>query len=347
MQSSWKNITDPRYLKRWITIFLTITFIALGVLFFYKGSKDITQVFSNVKITYVLLLLPLVFLDWWIGALRNHIYARRLIPDIPFKACWDANLANLFVGAITPSQSGGAPAQFYILHKYGIRISDAFSISLVNYLATMIWLPLSGWIGMRYAGVELNSPLLSALFYGAISFFSALFIVSLLSVFAPNFLDSILKGVQKVTERYRRIHAIITKTRTSIQNYRATMKDFLTGCWYMFPLTFILTILLYSNKYIIAYVILLSLGLEAPFWDIMAIQAVIFLMLYYSPSPGASGIAEFAIATLMTAPIPEDLMTVFTAGHRVFLLLLPAFYGAFVMLRYINRKSDHSKAVTA
>ena len=60
-------------------------------------------------------------------------------------------------------------------------------------------------------------------------------------------------------------------------------------------------------------------------------------VLYFAPSPGGSGIAEFSIAVLMASILAADLIPVFTLLHRIFLLFLPAVIGSFVVLRELKK----------
>ena len=102
--------------------------------------------------------------------------------------------------------------------------------------------------------------------------------------------------------------------------------------------SFLLTIVLYMNKYVLAYVLVLGFGLEADFWTIVAIQAVVYLLLYFVPSPGGSGIAELSISVLMATAISSDYLTSFTLLYRSFLIFIPALLGSFVLLRHISKE---------
>ena len=69
----------------------------------------------------------------------------------------------------------------------------------------------------------------------------------------------------------------------------------------------------------------------------MAVQAIIYLLLYFAPSPGGSGIAELSIAGLMAGIIAEDYIGTFTLLQRSFLVFIPAMLGALVVLRELNK----------
>ena len=48
----------------------------------------------------------------------------------------------------------------------------------------------------------------------------------------------------------------------------------------------------HANKLLAGYVALRALGIEANFVDVLLVQTLITFLLYFAPTPGASGIAE-------------------------------------------------------
>ena len=100
-----------------------------------------------------------------------------------------------------------------------------------------------------------------------------------------------------------------------------------------------------SNKYLLAYFLVLSFGIEADFWVIISIQAIVYLLLYFAPSPGGSGIAELSITGLMAGILSDDYLASFTLMQRSFLVFIPALLGAYVVLKEMNKKSLQEEEV--
>ncbi len=61
-------------------------------------------------------------------------------------------------------------------------------------------------------------------------------------------------------------------------------------------------------------------------------QTLILFVLYFAPTPGGGGIAEFSIAALMSLVMPSYLLTVFTVLYRFFILYVPVTLGSFVLM---------------
>ena len=101
--------------------------------------------------------------------------------------------------------------------------------------------------------------------------------------------------------------------------------------------SFLLTIAIYSNKYLIAYVILKGLGLDVNFLQVMYLQIIQFFILYFSPTPGASGIAEVSSVSLMSTIVPTGYLPVFAVLWRFFITYVGVTLGGWITLKDLNQ----------
>jgi hypothetical protein len=97
-------------------------------------------------------------------------------------------------------------------------------------------------------------------------------------------------------------------------------------------LSLLITMILYFNKYLLAYVLILGFGGEADFMTVIASIAVCYLLLYFSPSPGGSGIAEVSLAAMLGTFVSSEVANSVTLLHRSFLIFIPSILGALVIL---------------
>ena len=63
----------------------------------------------------------------------------------------------------------------------------------------------------------------------------------------------------------------------------------------------------HANKLLAGYVAMRTLGIHANFVDILLLQTLITFLLYFAPTPGASGIAEVLSALVMASYVPKEL----------------------------------------
>ena len=94
---------------------------------------------------------------------------------------------------------------------------------------------------------------------------------------------------------------------------------------------FAVTSLYYFGKLNLAYLIMLGMGVEVSYLTAMAVLALLRFVLYFSPTPGGSGVGEISIAALMSIIMPDYMLPVYAILYRAFHLYLPAAFGAWVV----------------
>ncbi len=342
---SVKKVFRKSIIKKGILYFVLLSLSSFTLLFIYTNTGKTLEVITNLHIEFILLAIGMSILDMWLGGWRNHIFARVLKPGIKQEVCQRANVANVFMGAVTPSQSGGGAAQLYILYRSGINLTQGLTISLINWFSTLLFFPLSAGIALYFIKDQFSSNTIYYLLQSGFSLFGTLFFIIVIAFWKPLWVG---KLVLFLSEKMGIIHKKWQKkwhnwgkaAYQAIQVYQQNCEVLLQENPWLLPYSFLITLLLYFNKFCLAYVLVLGLGVAAPFWIVIAIQVIIMFILYFAPSPGASGIAEISIAALMSHILAEHLLPFFTVLHRLFLLFIPAIIGAFVVL---NELRVHAK----
>jgi len=320
-----------------------ITIASVAVVFFYNRSGDTLMALSSIKIEFILLCFGMVFLDLMLGSWRNHIFIRKINPGLSHWVSFQANIANMFMGAITPFHSGAGPAQLYVYNQHGVKLLDGFIVSLINMGSTLLFMPMAGLFAIVFMNDQLESGLvLTLLKYG----FSVFFIFLL--VFMLAFLKPVLVG--ELIVKMASVFGLIFKSKkekaenwglkcyNNVVNYQQICKNLLAEYPMLFPLSMLITTLLYLNKYAMQYVILLGLGIQTELIEVISIQILIQFMIYFAPSPGGSGFAEASISVLFARIVPAAALSIFTLLQRSFLLFFPALIGAFVVLRLLKKQ---------
>ena len=330
-------------IKKGIFLFIGITIAAFTVMYLYTNTGDVINVWREIRPIYLLLGLLIVANDLFLGGLRNHIFAREFVKGISQMVSIKANLANIFMGAVTPSQSGGGPAQFYIFYKNGVKVSDIITISIVNWISTLIYFPISGAIALYILEDQLPGGFVTHLTQFGFSVFTTLLVLMVVLLIFPTMAGSAISrlGTRIATRWPKRgtwLEGIGAKVGQTMTDLQARYVDLFRAKPQLLIYSFLLTIILYFNKYFLAYVILMAFGVEADFWTVTAIQAVLYLLLYFAPSPGGSGIAELTIGALMASVLSDDYLTTFTLLQRSFLFFIPALFGAWVVLNQIRKE---------
>lgn len=334
-----------RKIRKGLLIFIFLTIIALTILFIRTHSEGAIEAFRNYDTEFLFLTGVLVIFDILLGAFRNHIFMKKLDPGVEFMTSLRANLANTFAGAITPSQGGGGPAQFYVYHRKGASIGQAVFVAAFNYLSTLIvfisgtvlaLFLLSGTYGGRYTGIILLCFVIFFMEFVLLAF--ALARPELFVLVLGRFTDWFSGKFSRMGSRLRRITGRVT---LEVDSFRDSSRLFFSSCKMMIPLSLVLTLILYLNKYVIAYLVVRGLGISCNFMTVITIQAVLMCIIYFSPSPGGSGIAELSIAALMSTVVPESMLGVYSLLQRFFLLYVPVTLGSIVIFYELRVVSRH------
>ena len=131
--------TQRKSIIRGIRIFVFLTILGICLVFYLTSSEKTWGVLKELKFSYFLLASILIVVDLFSGAARIHIFIRRIIPK-GFWACFKANLANIFLAAATPFQTGGGIAQLYVLKRHKVPYAAGMTVGLLNLVATLSFL---------------------------------------------------------------------------------------------------------------------------------------------------------------------------------------------------------------
>jgi uncharacterized membrane protein YbhN (UPF0104 family) len=87
--------------------FALITVLTIAGIFFYNNTGETVEALTHISFKYIAICLVMLFVDLMLGSWRNHIYIRKLAPAVSYWVSFRANVANMFMGAVTPAHGGG------------------------------------------------------------------------------------------------------------------------------------------------------------------------------------------------------------------------------------------------
>ncbi len=331
-------------ISRGLRVFVLISLMSFVVLFFLTRGNNVEKAFRKFA-PHVFWYIPLFVLFDWLGSgLRLYIFGKVLYPGISFKSCVRANLGNYFMAAVTPAQTGGGPAQIYLLHADGMPAVEATSASLMTFISTTTFLIIAAATTLVLKGkVSLSSNILHHLFnYGIFSFLFIGFLV-VVAVTFHNFYSQAVTRVVDLISRIRKKNYMVTtqwvnKMIEAVDRCHKHLIFFLKKK----PLTFFFGVLLsgalFTGKFIMAYIVVVGLGGRADMLNVVLLQVVIVLINYFFPSPGGSGATEFSSAALMASVVPTDLLPYYVAIWRFFTTYLSVMVGGFVIIHALGKK---------
>ena len=328
--------------------FVLITILTIAAIFFFNNTGNAIRALKSIKPVYIFFCFLMLFVDLMLGGWRNHIFIRKLTPGLSQWVSFKANVANMFMGAVTPAHGGAGPAQIYVYMRHGVTFVDAFAVSLINLGATLIFMPLAGLLAILVMNNEYVSGIVPSLLRYGFSFFTIFLLAFLLAFWKPVWVGLLIRKIAKglsgiFPKRREKLSKWAEKSYDNITKYQASCSILLKKHPLLFPLALIITTVLYLNKYVLQYVILLGLGVHTDLIQVISIQILIQFMIYFAPSPGGSGFAEVSISVLFGKIIPVAILPIFTLLQRSFLLFFPALIGACFVINLLRKQTQTIK----
>ena len=314
-------------------IFIVCTFAGLFLSFLWSGSQDIKQVFREMRIEMLLGACLCMFVDWLFGALRFHVFIRKVTPTIRFRDSLRANLATLCVSAITPFQTGGV-GHLYIYARAGVPLSGAITSGIICFLSTLITLILCAG-GIFW----LDPPFLpkGATWISLFSFlmFGLVLASFLLLLFKPEIVFRLFHWLCDTAQRrFKSLAPILERATLKVEQLTTEHKTFATmflrnhkwTCALSVPLTcgFI------GARIVGSYIVVQALNGDTTLWELCVIGLVLNFVVLFAPSPGASGVAEVVTVGLIENLIAKELIPLFVLLTRFFSIYCAVVVGGII-----------------
>lgn len=336
-------LPSAKVVTRGIQGFVLFSLVGTILGMWWKRPAGLESLVSQSDWRFALLLLPLVTLDFFLGGLRYRLFFDGKV--LPFVSLWDcmrSNWANIFMGAATPFQSGGGPAQLYILWRCGATVADGVLASLVNFSATLIFFLIASFAAVLLLPADLFGknfgPILKTGFLVIGGMTGLVLLVLLFPKLGLRMIEKILgllpmRGAKFLALRER----LLSKLAAETQRFGDGFRKILQQKKIALAVTVVATLALFFNKYLMGYVIARALGQDVPFGIFIGLQIIQLFLIYYAPTPGASGVAELSSLWLMGKLMPESLLLVYAVLWRFATTMLGAVIGGVILMLDMRR----------
>jgi uncharacterized protein (TIRG00374 family) len=331
-------------------LFIAFSLVAYFILFQRSSIGDSIHHLRNFDLRYFALALGLVVIDWGIAGLRILLFARKVHAPISFGACWRSCLVHIFLAGVTPSQTGGAAAQVYVLYAEGMSVLDSTVVLFVGGFITTVIVLLAG-ATMMMIQPHLIAPELRTLAIFSFGVYVLILIGILLTLTHPQEFKRLTRALLTRIPRLRHVIArrhVVERISSQIDRYHDLMTGFFLRGKLVFTAGLLLTALIYVNKFLIGWVVIRGLGLEADVGQVLFLQIIPLLVFYFSPTPGSSGLAEVSTMAAMAPVVPPSYQAVYVLLWRFFTLIINMIVGAGVVMSYLSgRRGRRSAEVIA
>lgn len=342
------RLLTPKLLRRGFEIFVLGSLIGFGALLYYSKDFDgFLAAIPRIQWLWVLAGLGLASMDWFGGGLRLWVLARHIHPDPSFKGLVLAGGMGAWAAYLTPLQSGNAPMTIYTMKRHGMPVPIALTLVLMSFVATVAFFGIAGPLAIFFGagkslgqhGVVLGISLYD-LFLASLGIFVLLFGALIVLVIWPRALHRLLRTVIGfVGRRSSRVAGRLTQIELGIDQAHDAMAKFNTPRgWLALLWATIISGPSHANKLLAGYVALRAIGIEANFVDVLLLQTLItFLLYFFAPTPGGSGIAELLSAAVMSIYVPRPLTALYTLLWRLVISYFTIIAGSIIFSAWVRR----------
>ncbi len=310
--------------KRIALVVIFVLAISAAVIYFTFDIRalDYLTMFSSWS---VLCALGALAIGLFFDGTRLLTLARITGEDLPLPDVVKVVLSNYFLAVLTPGATGGAIAQVMFMRRAGVSVARSTVIILVRTIMSIFFLiimlpifmkqdeAITSWVPMPV--IMTVSVIFIAIPIAAVALMRTNYPKRIIYYFSRYFRHERRRQAFRLYYDFRQ--AVYIMGRQPVMVLRAFIESGVS-------LTFIyMTVPAYF------------LGLQFPF-DLVQVMGRMYLLnlvLYFSPTPGGSGIAEAGFVALFNHLVPSGTVGILAVLWRFTAEYLPFILGAFITLR--------------
>lgn len=332
---TWKRLLIPVLLGLGVTIWLTVDSFDL------EAFKSIHIGTAAIGCFTIALLLQ---------AMRDFAYMIRIriLTDnqLNWHQAFEVIMLWEFASALTPSVVGGSAIALFIVTQEGISAGRSTAIVLITaFLDEMFYLIMVpivvlvvGFDGLfdmerstQFLGMQVG---VKSLFYIGYLFILILNCFIAYGVFFnPKGLKKILSGIFSL-RFLKKWQPQAVKAGDDIITTSKEMRSKSFGFWMK---AFGVTFLSWTSRFLVVNFLILAIGGGGDQWLIYAKQLVMWIILMISPTPGASGVAEYFFTDFLGSFIPSGLSSALAILWRLLSYYVYLIIGVIVLPYWLRR----------
>ena len=238
-------------------------------------------------------------------AMCSRLILGRLGHKVTYRQCLGYSFAGFYVSSITPSSTGGQPAQIYYMSKDGVPAAHGslnMMLIAVCYQVVTLLYAAAAFFGLSRIHQSLGTGVGLLLLYGG-AVMASLTAGMLCMMFLPNAAARLTGGVLGLLARLRLVRReaeLREKLERQMAEYRRGA-ECLKRNLSLLPALLALTALQLTALYAVPYLVYRGFGIQdASFLQIVGTQALVNLAVGSLPLPGAVGASEGVALTAFT-----------------------------------------------
>ncbi len=314
-----KELTKDRLLKG-IRLFLFLSIATAAVILFFTISEDTIEQLKKISPLFLALTFLSTALRFFFDIWRLRYIIEALGKKLSWRGAFHFTMGGLPLGAITPMQVGGIPFQLYVCKREKILIPEGSAAIFTRGLLSAMVLPLL-LLPIYYYRQFLTSGIMSAILKYLVIFYG---IIAIIFFF-------LLTQTPWLKRKFgRKVNGIIMFKEVFTNEYMKRKMVFFKA--------YITTFLSLTFYFLTAPLLILGLGIEAPFFEVMILQIILTYAVNFMPTPGATGLAEGGAMAVFKHLMPKSVLGVYVMSWRFFTGYFGIIIGVLAITEFIREK---------
>ena len=294
-----------------------------------------------------------LFMALVLTAVRDLAYMFRLRTltngQLSWRKCFDVIMLWEFASSVTPSVVGGSPIAIFLVNKEGINVGRSTALVMVTAMMDEIFyvtmVPIVYFLiadgggsifveGQSFSFLNLSygTKVLFYISYGFVVVYSTFLLYGIF--YNPKGVKSIIVGIFKLPF-LRRWKESAIRTGNELVEASNELRGQSFGFWAKVVGA---TYFSWTARYFVVNCLILAVAvIPLDQFLIYGRQLVMWMIMLVSPTPGGSGLAEFAFSEYLTEFIPVGLDSSLAIIWRMFSYYPYIFIGAILLPRWLRR----------
>lgn len=304
---------------RWSMLLVPFGVLGNLALTWYGTDRGVLASLDELPRKYLAVAVVLALVPWATNALRIYIWDRLISRKLTFREALRITIGAELASSVFPTSSGGEVMRWGMLVQRGITPGQAASIVSLGYLEDAVFFALAlptAVVLSRAWEIPVLQEVAGELRTNALGVVVA--VVAVLLVLRM-LLDLALVGRFGIRVRRRGLRAAARtrkRLRKTGRDFRAAFRVVRERGKARFAFALAVTAVQWSCRYSVVTAIAFFLRVPVDPVLFFLLQWIIFTVMMFVPTPGASGGAEAAFLLIYSALLPPRVLGVATAGWR-------------------------------
>lgn len=291
-----------------------------------------------------------LLLSWIADTAITYFLVQKLTnTPFSFKKSFIMSIIGIFFNKLSPASTGGSVFQISYLKRNGVNFGSSVSITELRYIIKQ-----SAMVITAAAGFVFSLPIVErdrlALILSVLGFGISIFGISILIVMNMN--SSVRNSLLKITKwainllRFNRklklkIPDLNQKAEKEFQNYVQNI-GIISKNWKILIIVFAFALLSAIGHLFLAFAAIQSFGIfeniPKGILDVISLQAVATMVIFFSPAPGSAGSAEGGFFLFFSTLVPDKFLGTVTLEWRILSYFIPLLLSGMIFL-FLSVKS--------